>query len=324
MWYMPLLIALSVGIAVTASAVAMLQARGASAVAAQARLERVAGRLEAADWVAGNSVALRANRLSSISWMQRLLADIDLAQGLELLLVRADWNMRVSEFLATLLLVGGIGMVVGTLLLHHVLIGVVLFAIFAYVPLFLLKRAAKRRIKKIEKQLVEMLVMVSNALKAGFGLMQAFDQAARQLDPPIAQELRQLRRDTQVGSTVEEAITNLGKRIGSYDLDIVVTAVLVQRNVGGNLSDILDGVAHTIRERERIRGEIATLIAEEMMTALLIGGLPVIIAGLFYVMNPSYMTVLWTEPVGRIMLGSAIFMELCGLYLIKRIITIDI
>lgn len=320
---MPLLIAMSVFVAVTAAVIAVIQARSSTAVAARARLERVVGSAEFADWRGGQPV-LRGNRMSSIAWVERALTDVEFARTLEMKLTRADWNMRVSEFIATCALCGILGFLAGILVLHTTLIGVVLAALGAAVPWFLLRRAAKKRIGKIEKQLVEMLVMLSNGLKAGFGLMQAVDQAAKQLDSPIADELRQLRRDTQVGSSVEEAVIEFGRRIGSYDLEIIVTAILVQRNVGGNLSEILDNVAHTIRERERIKGEIQTLVAEQKLSGFVIAGLPPAVGVLFFVINRGYMEVLFTEPMGRIVLAAAFVMECMGAFMIKKIIDIDV
>jgi tight adherence protein B len=316
------LIALSVFVTVTAGVRALVDARTASAAAARQRLERVALRGDYADWQP--SSALRGNRLSSIGWMQRLLADVDFARSLETSLIRADWKMRVSEFLGVCLLTAVFGGLVGVIVLGELLFGLVLMVLGAVAPWFLLRFAVRRRIGKIEKQLVELLVMLSNSLKAGFGLMQAVDQAARQLDPPIADELKQLRRDMQVGSTIEEAVTDFGRRIGSYDVDIIVTAILVQRNVGGNLSEILDTTAHTIRERERIRGEIKALTAEGKVSGVIIGILPPALAGIFMLINRSYMMVLFTEPAGRLMLGTAILLELLGIFAIKKIISIEV
>ncbi len=319
---MPLLIALTVFVAVTAGVMALIQVRTAGSVAAQERLARISKPYDLTDWQP--RAALRGNRLSSVGWLQRLLADVDFAHALQLTLVRADWNMRVSEFLATSALAGIVGFGAGYFLLGKLLLGLVLAVVLAAVPWVVLRMAAKRRIRKIQKQLVEMLVMMANSLKAGFGLMQAVDQAARQLESPIADELKQLLRDTQVGSTVEEAVVDWGKRIGSYDLEIIVTAILVQRNVGGNLSEILDNTAQTIRERERIQGEIATLTAEGKVSGVVIGALPPLIALGFFLLNRAYMMLLVTDPIGRLVLVTALVMEVIGALLIKKIISIDI
>jgi tight adherence protein B len=318
-----LLVAASIFGFVSSAIFAVLQMRGANTLAAQARLERVAGNMPYSDW-AGSSVALRGNRMSSIAWVEKLLANRDFAHGLDLTLIRAGWRMRVSELIAACFLTGVFVFVAVNLILGSILIAGVAGAFALYIPYFLLKRAAKKRINKIEKQLAETLVLVSNALRAGFGLMQAISQAARQVEDPISGELNQFVRDTQIGSSVEEAVINLGKRVGSYDLDIVVTAVLVQRNVGGNLSEILDGVAHTIRERERIKGEIQTLIAEQKMTGTVIGLIPPAVGILFFLLNREYMMTLIEPGIGRIILGIALVLELLGLWMIKKIVDIEV
>jgi tight adherence protein B len=319
---MELLIAGFVFAAVAAVAWAVMQMRAEGHMATQLRLERVAGRL-AADWNLAGPV-LRGSRLSNIPWVERALQQMDLARSVDLQLIRADWSIRVSEFFAV---IGGVaiaGFALTTLITGSPIFGLVAGGIGAFVPIFILKRAVAKRRRTLEKQLVEALVMISNALKAGFGLLQALDHAARQLDEPIAKELQQTIRDTQIGASVEDAINGLSTRVGSYDLEIVVTAILVQRNVGGNLSEILDGVAHTMRERERIRGEIQTLTVQQRLTGLVIACLPVGLALLFFVINPDYMQVLFDERIGQIMVAGAIVLEVVGAYVIKRIVNIEV
>lgn len=318
---MELLIVLSVFIAVSAGIMAFTQAQQTTKLAAQARLDRITQRGEM-DF--GTRAALRGNRMSSIGWVQPMLEDMDFAKSVDMLLVRADWNMRVSEFIAMCATGFALGFLVGDFLLGKVLFGIVLGAFGMWAPYFILKRAAKRRIAKLEKQLPEMLVMMSNGLKAGFGLMQAVEQCARQLPSPIADELKQLRQDTQVGSSVEEAVMALNRRVGSYDLDIVITAILVQRNVGGNLSEILDNTAHTIRERERIKGEIQTLIAEQKMTGYVIMVVPPAVGVIFFFINHDYMVTLFTEPLGRLMLAAAVLMQAAGGWMIRKIVNIEV
>lgn len=316
------LITLCVFGAVTAGAYAILQARMTAAAAAQARLDRIAGQ-SLTEWGVA-PLTLRGNRMSSIAWLEKFLTGQKFAHGLESMLVRAGWSMRVGEFISTCLGVGVFVYAIFYFVVGQPLIGIFPALLCSYVPLFLLKRAMRKRVAKIEKQLAECLVMMANGLRAGFGLMQAIGQAARQTEQPISGELAQFLRDVQVGSSVEEAITEFGKRIGSYDVDIVVTAVLVQRNVGGNLSEILDNVAHTIRERERIRGEIQTLIAEQKMTGWVIALVPPVIAVIFTILNKAYMATLVTTTSGRMILAGAITMELIGGWMIKKIIAIDV
>ncbi len=127
-----------------------------------------------------------------------------------------------------------------------------------------------------------------------------------------------------IGSSAEEALVALSERSGSYDLDIVVTAILVQRTVGGNLGEILDNVADTMRERIRIRGEIKTLTAQQKLTGLVIGFIPIGVGVLFQIMSPGYIEPLFTTFVGRMMIGVAVVLEVIGVMVIQRILDIEV
>ena len=166
--------------------------------------------------------------------------------------------------------------------------------------------------------------MFANSLKAGFGIMQSMDLASRELQPPIATEIRRTMQDVNVGSSLEVALQNLSKRNQSADLDIVVTAMLIQQSTGGNLAEILESVGHTMRERTRIRGEIKTLTSQQMLSGIIIGALPVGIAFFISILNPSYIMPLFTELGGQLMLVVAGMMELFGVFLIKRILAIEV
>lgn len=320
---MELLIALLIGASVTVALATFIQIRTDAHLATQMRLERVAGRISD-EWAVPVASPLRTSRLSNIAWVERLLNDLDLAKTVDLALVRADWSLRVSEFLGIIALSGASGLALVAFITGNFLFGIPAMLVCGALPVLVLRIAVGRRRGRLEKQLIEALVMISNSLKAGFGLMQAIDQAAKQLPDPLSKELRQTLRDTQIGSSIEEAITSLGVRVGSYDLEIVVTAILVQRNVGGNLSEILESVAHTMRERDRIRGEIKTLTSQQRLTGIVIAALPIGLAVLFSFMNPEYMALLYTTSLGKMMVGGALVLELFGGFIIKRIIAIEV
>jgi tight adherence protein B len=180
------------------------------------------------------------------------------------------------------------------------------------------------RAKKMSGQMVEMLGMVANSLKSGYGLMQSFEFAAKQMDAPLATELKRMLRDANLGMSGEDALQGMGERIGSVDLDMVLTAINIQRTVGGNLAEILESVAFTMRERERIRGEVVTLTSQQRMTGFIIGGLPVGMALLFLLINPDYMGLLFTTTAGRIMLLVAVGLEFVGAMTMKKILAIEI
>ena len=191
-------------------------------------------------------------------------------------------------------------------------------------PTFYVGSKRKTRMNRINGQLVDMLGLVSNSLKSGYGLMQSFEFSSRQMDGPLPTEIRRMLREANLGLSAEDALNALGERVDSKDLDMVLTAINIQRAVGGNLSEILDQVGFTMRERERIRGEIATLTSQQRMTGIVIGALPVIMFALFMAMNPAYMSLLFTHAAGKGMLVTAIFLEVLGYFTIKKIMAIEV
>jgi len=182
----------------------------------------------------------------------------------------------------------------------------------------------KSRRHKLEHQMVEMLQMLASGLRAGFGLLQGLESTAEQLPEPLSIELRRTLRDTAMGASVEQALTALNERVGSPDFDIVITAILIQRSVGGNLAEILDNVAHTMRERERIRGEIRTLTSQQRLTGFVIGGIPIGLGVIFMIISPDFTGRLFTEPMGRVMLAGAVVLESIGFFIISKIVNIEI
>ncbi|MCC7364049.1 MAG: type II secretion system F family protein [Dehalococcoidia bacterium] len=191
------------------------------------------------------------------------------------------------------------------------------------VGMWLSRRINSRR-KKLEAQLSELLQMLASGLRAGFGLLQAMESAGDQLPAPISVEIRRTMRDTAMGASVEQALASLNERVGSPDFDIVITAIMIQRSVGGNLAEILDNVANTMRERERIRGEINTLTSQQRMTGYVIGGIPIGLGAVFFVISPDFMKVMFTDSWGHMMLGGAAFMEFLGFMVIRKIVNIEV
>ncbi len=240
---------------------------------------------------------------------------------------KADSELKPVDFLALSVALAGLGFAIPYLFLGGImgLLVAIAAAVAGYqVPQIWINRRAEARAKKLEEQLPETLTLLANSLKAGFGLLQSLSLAIEQLEHPIATELAQTVHETNVGSSIDEAFLDLGERCESYDLELVVTAILVQRASGGDLAEILATVAETMRERIRIRGEITTLTAQQKMTGIVIGLLPVGVGGLLFLVSPEYMTPLWTESVGKMALGFAVVLESVGIMVIQRILDIDI
>ncbi|KKK92175.1 hypothetical protein LCGC14_2705570, partial [marine sediment metagenome] len=205
-----------------------------------------------------------------------------------------------------------------------ILLGIVAGVVGYMLPAFYVRMRITRQVRKFNDQLADMLTMVANSLRAGFGLLQALELAAEQSQPPMSTELYRLLRDTRMGSPIETALESMGERVGSYDLDVVITAILIQRSVGSNLSEVLEKVAHTIRERARIQGEINTLTAQKKLSGVVIALMPPAVVLMMMAVSFDYMSVLFTDPVGRFLLLVAIVLDIVGILIIKRIVSVDI
>jgi len=243
-------------------------------------------------------------------------------------LSRADLHLRVGEYVALRVGLALIFLAVPFVLISSrpaaIVVGMMLAGIGYLAPALFVRHRKQKRLSKLESQLEEALTLVSNSLKAGFGLLQSLELAAQQLEHPISTELRRTVHDINVGSSTEDALLAFSQRASSYDLDIVITAILIQRTVGGNLAEILETVAHTMRERCRIRGEIRVLTSQQRMTGYVLGVLPVAIMGILLLISNEYMVPMFTTVAGQVMLVAAGIMELLGILLIRRILAIEV
>ena len=293
---------------------------------------RLQGVLSGAGPQAGNVSAvdpLRRSRPAG-SMLQNIASGAWLS-GLERELRLADSQLQPGDLITMRVALAGAGFVVtylaatsmlGTMfgVIAALIVGIVGFQL----PQMWLNHRKNQRSSKLEKQLPDTLTFIANSLKAGFGLLQAMSMAADQMEHPISTELSITVHETNVGSSMEEAFTNLSERCQNYDLDLVVTAILIQRSAGGNLSEILENVTETMRERARIKAEIVTLTAQQSLTGIVIALLPVGVGAMFLVISPEYISLLFTETMGRVMLGISVVMETIGIIVIKRILAIEV
>ena len=259
-----------------------------------------------------------ALREQGSAWAERTRSQLEHA-GLALKL-HEYVSLRVLVALVAFVIVLALGNGHALAFLLGIAVGVVGYML----PAFYVRMRVTRQVRKFNDQLADMLTMVSNSLRAGFGLLQGIELAAEQTQPPMSTELRHLLRDTRMGASIETALESMGERVGSYDLDVVITAILIQRSVGSNLSEVLETVAHTIRERARIQGEINTLTAQKKFSGLIIALMPMAFVLFMLAINFEYMSALFTDPLGRFLLALAIALDIVGILIIKRIVTVDI
>jgi len=239
-------------------------------------------------------------------------------------LARADIKLRSSEFV--LIQLG--------CLFAFALIGLLRFgfgpqfvvsAVGGYlIPMRVVKFRQGKRLKKFNGQLAETLSLLSNGLKAGLSLPQALDSVARNTTAPISEELGRVTREMTVGASLEQALHNMIKRVASDDLDLIVTAILIHRSVGGNLARVLDSISHTIRQRVLVKNQVSALTAQARASGWIISLLPVGVAVILYVIAPTYFRILTTDPLGIALLIVAGASIVVGNFFIRRITTIRV
>ncbi len=201
---------------------------------------------------------------------------------------RADLKLRPAEWY--LIRIGAVVLLalIGLAVYRNLIFAAVLAVVGVFIPPLVLRFRERRRSRRFNDQLGDVLVLLSNALKAGYSFPQAMGSVARSANPPVAEEFSRANREIQLGVNTDEALAHMVTRIRSEDLDLVVTAVQIQRVVGGNLAEILDSIAFTIRERIRIKGEIRTLTAQARASSYIITALPIVLALILQAINPSY------------------------------------
>ena len=243
-------------------------------------------------------------------------------------LIRADLKLRTSEFFmiqiastVLLVLVAGLrfGFTLGSVpeLFIAGFIGYI-------IPGRYVKYRIGARLKAFNNQLGDTLTLLSNAIKAGYSFAQAIDTVAKNAVPPIADEFGRAVREMNLGGSPDEALQNITKRVESPDFDLVATAYSIHRTVGGNLAEILDNIAYTIRERVRIKGEIATLTAQARASGTLITFLPLVLAAFMYFVTPTYFRPMFESIIGWGLIVFGCFMIFIGNMIIRRVVAIEV
>jgi tight adherence protein B len=245
-------------------------------------------------WGGGPPRASHRERKALASRLDAAVSKRSFAASIQRDLARANVHLTVSEYL--LLHVAAVGAGVGLgLIVGNVPMAVALGILGFYSPRLWVSIAQKRRLKAFSGQLADTLMLQSNSLRAGYSLLQSMETVAREAPPPTGEEFGRVVREVGLGLSPEEALLNLHRRLPSDDLDLMVTAINVQHEVGGNLAKIFDTLAETIRERQRISGEIRTLTAQQRLGGYVIALLPVILAAGLFMINPNYMKPLTTS-----------------------------
>ena len=239
-------------------------------------------------------------------------------------LIKAQIFMRAEEFVGLTLVIGVALYLLFYLLSNSVLLGIAGGIIGLFVPGVLVNRKKKKRSLAMTEQLPEALNIISSGLRAGFSFPQAVSIVVREMQPPLATELSKVLRENRIGKPMDQALNDFLERVENDDLELLITALLIQRQVGGNLAEVLDGISHTIRERVRIKGDIRSLTAEGRLSGIILSLLPIVVAGFIFLMQPDYIFTLIEEPLGIFLIVTAVFLQVIGMLIIRKIVDIDV
>jgi tight adherence protein B len=306
-----------------------------------ARLERyAAGRPDPTTTATTGQSSGLGNALAqsvALARLNRVVEQRDFGASLARDIARADLKLKPGEFigiwLLTILAVPAIFMILGLVLapLQTPLALIIGAAIGFFLPRFWLGRRRASRLSAFNKQLPDTITLVANALRAGSSFLQAIEMVVRESQPPVSVEFGRVVREINLGLAFDVALENMVRRVRSDDLELMATAINIQHQVGGNLAEILDSIAFTIRERVRIKGEIRTLTAQQRLSGYVVAGMPIGLVGLLFVLAPSFMQPMFENPPGLMGLPAGLivlmfggFMMFIGFILIRRIVAIEV
>jgi tight adherence protein B len=265
-------------------------------------------------------------RNAATEWLNRRVASSSMGDRVARELARADLKFKVAEYFALVFMSTVVTAGAAYLIQPQIAAALIGAVIGFFIPRFYVKRQQNIRLVKFNDQLSDMLNLMVNGLRAGYSTMQALEAVSRELPAPISDEFRRVVQEMQIGIPMEKALENLLRRIPSDDLDFVVTAINVQREVGGNLSEILDTISFTIRERVRIKGEIRVMTANVRTSGAVLSLIPVFLTLALYFVSPEYIGSFFDRgPLcGWLAIGVVVGMIASGYFVMMKIADIEV
>jgi tight adherence protein B len=263
------------------------------------------------------------------SWLTRLRINLNAtfssftSEEINDQLISAHWPISPIEYVAIRISTSILGFLIGWLITSSPLVGLGAAILIYIIPGIFLRYSMYRRRRAFANQLIDVLVLMTGAVKSGFSLLQAMEMIEREMQPPASEEFKRVLREVSLGRPVTETLEEFAERMDNTDLGLLVTALNIQYKVGGNLTLMLDAVTETIRERIRLYSEVRVLTTQQRMTSYIISLLPFIVAGLLFIISPEYMMRLFDRSIICIPIG-ALLGVIAGFILVQRMARIDI
>ncbi|HKC64798.1 MAG TPA: type II secretion system F family protein [Pyrinomonadaceae bacterium] len=269
-------------------------------------------------------VIARQELMSEIPALNRALLQLQIATRLKRVLDQADLEITITRLFMFSLMAGLLAGLAASMITISLLVIIACGLFGAGIPFIHVFWKRKKRLNKFLEHLPDALELMSRALSAGHAFSEALHMVSVEMPEPISKEFRKTYEEQNLGLSLKLALENLTQRIPLLDLRLCVTAVLIQRETGGNLAEILEKVAYTIRERFRILGDLKTLTTSSRLSAWLLCGLPIGVALAVTAMNPDYMSILWKDPRGHKLIYIAVFLQISGMLIVRKILRIKI
>jgi tight adherence protein B len=266
----------------------------------------------------------RQQRMSSIGLVSRLLGRLHIARNIERMMQKAGLTMNVSTFALITLMAFATVWLGARVTLHHNLLALFLGGLGAVVPYLVVLIKMNRRMALFSEQFPDAIDMVTNALRAGFAMNGAIQMVAEESPEPVGTEFKILFEEQKLGLDLKQALLNFGNRMDNTDVPIFVTAVLIQRDTGGNLAEVLENIAYVIRDRYRILGEVRTFTTQGRLSGLILGMLPVIMAGVLSILSPGYLEHMTEDQLGSVLISVAVGLQIIGFFWIRKCVNIKI
>lgn len=236
--------------------------------------------------------------------------------------MRADLPITVSEMFVIRVISSVVLGALSFIFSQTLIIAIVAFIATWCVPNFIIASKKKERVKNFDNQLNDGLTIISNSLKAGYSFLQAVAVVTEEMPDPFSKEFKKLLKEMSLGLSEEESFKNLTNRMESEDLKLIINAIVIQKDVGGNLSEILDNISETIRDRQKIKNELRTLTAQGKLSGGIVAALPIFLGLVIFLLNREYVTMLFTTSIGLFMVVASIISEVLGFWMIRKIVDI--
>lgn len=269
-------------------------------------------------------ISKKKKRLSDIPLLDRILSSIPVLYRIEKLLVQADFQYPLGAVLLTCAIFFMLGIIVTSFVFNSILFKIAFGIAASFLPILYISYLKNKRSKKFERQLPDAMALMARAMKAGHAFSGAMQMLTTEFDNPISGEFKKVVDEVNFGIGLENALSNLTERVNSQDIKFFAISVIVQRETGGNLAEILEKISDLIRERFKLMEKVHTLSAEGRLSAIILVCIPILVALALSIINPKYMNILRTDSIGNVLIVIAVIMAGFGLLIMKKMIAIKV